>query len=387
LKHTLGGFVTDHLSRHYVNDVLDTGRLSYGPYSVSFENKFATLHGCQYGVLSNSGTSSLVVALQAAKEYYGWEDGDEVIVPALTFVATVNAILHNKLTPVLVDIEPDYYNMDVDQIEDVITPYTRAILPVHLFGQPANMPVIMEIAKRYELCVIEDSCETILAEIEGKVVGSWGDMACFSTYVAHHLVMGVGGITTTNDPILERLLRSLVNHGLDLDQLPNGADYDPTYLARRFSFTRIGHSFRITELEAAIGCAQLKHVLDSVKVRQRNAHVLTKNLSRVTENIQLPAIRPNATHTYMVYPMVMKHEYKEGIMAYLVENDVEVRDMVPLTNQPCYRGLFEENDYPVARNINQRGFYVGCHQGLCDDDMISLVRYVPFVVDFHHSLK
>jgi perosamine synthetase len=372
VKHTLGGFETSQLARYYVNDVLDTGRLSYGPYSVAFENKFATLHGCQYGVLSNSGTSSLVVALQAAKEYYGWNDGDEVIVPALTFVATVNAILHNNLTPILVDIEADYYNIDVTQIEAAISPYTRAIIPVHLFGQPANMPVIMGIAQRHELIVIEDSCETILAEIEGKVVGSWGDMACFSTYVAHHLVMGVGGITTTNNPILERLLRSLVNHGIDLDQLPNGADYDPTYLARRFSFTRVGHSFRITELEAAIGCAQLKHILDTVKVRQRNAHCLTKQLSRLTPLIQTPAIRPNATHTFMVYPLVMAYDDKAGIMAWLVENDIEVRDMVPLTNQPCYRGLFDENDYPVAKNINHRGFYVGCHQGLCDADMIGL---------------
>jgi perosamine synthetase len=372
VKHTLGGFETSQLARYYVNDVLDTGRLSYGPYSVAFENKFATLHGCQYGVLSNSGTSSLVVALQAAKEYYGWNDGDEVIVPALTFVATVNAILHNNLTPILVDVEADYYNIDVTQIEAAISPYTKAIIPVHLFGQPANMPAIMEIAQRHELVVIEDSCETILAEIEGKVVGSWGDMACFSTYVAHHLVMGVGGITTTNNPILERLLRSLVNHGIDLDQLPNGDDYDPTYLARKFSFTRIGHSFRITELEAAIGCAQLKHILNTVKVRQRNAHCLTEQLSRLSHLIQTPSIRLNATHTFMVYPLVMAYDDKAGIMAWLAENDVEVRDMVPLTNQPCYRGLFDENDYPIAKNINRRGFYVGCHQGLCDTDMIVL---------------
>jgi len=107
VKVTLGGFVTDRLVNSYVNDVLDTGRLSYGHYSVAFENNFATIHGCQYGVLSNSGTSALVVALQAAKEYYEWNDGDEVIVPALTFVASVNAILHCNLSPVLVDVEPD----------------------------------------------------------------------------------------------------------------------------------------------------------------------------------------------------------------------------------------------------------------------------------------
>jgi dTDP-4-amino-4,6-dideoxygalactose transaminase len=236
----------------------------------------------------------------------------------------------------------------------------------------------MNIAQRHELVVIEDSCETILAEIDGKIVGSWGDMACFSTYVAHHLVMGVGGVTTTNNPILERLLRSLVNHGIDLDQLPNGADYDPTYLARRFSFTRIGHSFRITEFEAAVGCAQLKHILETVKVRQYNAYRLTKQLARLTHVIQTPAIRPNATHTFMVYPLVLLQEDKAGIMAFLAENDVEVRDMVPLTNQPCYRGLFEENDYPVAKNINRRGFYVGCHQGLGDEDMVGLGELIQF---------
>lgn len=376
MKVTLGGFVADKLVKDYVADVLSTGRLSYGPYSVAFENAFATNHGCQYGVLSNSGTSALVVALQAAKEYYEWKDGDEVIVPALTFVASVNAILHCNLSPVLVDVEPEFYNIDVTKIEAAITPYTRAILPVHLFGQPANMPAIMQIAQQHELVVIEDSCETVLAEIAGRMVGAWGDMACFSTYVAHHLVTGVGGMTTTNNPILERLLRSLVNHGIDLDELPNGADYDPTYLARKFRFVRVGHSFRVTELEAAIGMAQIKTIHESVRKRQRNAAIVSRYLRDYGDQIQLPAIRPDATHTFMVYPLVIKDEPKHGIMRYLAEHEIEVRDMVPLTNQPCYRGSINENDYPIAEFINNHGFYVGCHQLLDEGAMLYLAETI-----------
>lgn len=369
-KVTLGGFVADEQIMYNVGEVLLSGRLSYGIHSRTFEAHWAALHGCQYAVLSNSGTSALVVALQAAKEYYGWANDDQVIVPALTFVATVNAVLHNRLTPILVDVEPDYYNIDASQIEAAITPLTKAILPVHLFGQPANMPAIMEIAKRHELVVIEDSCETILSTIDGKFVGSWGDMGCFSTYVAHHIVTGVGGVTTTNNPILERLLRSLVNHGIDLDQLPTGDKYDPTFLSRVFSFTRIGHSFRITELEAAIGNAQLHTVRENVSRRQRYADILSSILYSCRHEVQVPTVRPNATHSHMVYPLVLLNQGKQTIKSYLVEHDIAVRDMVPLTNQPCYRGLFDEDDYPVAKWINHCGFYIGCHAGLTEAEVV-----------------
>lgn len=157
----VGDFRASDRVREYVNDVLDSGRLSYGPYVMRFEENFAELHGSKYAVMSNSGTSSLHVALQALKICHNWEDGDEVIVPATTFVATPNIVIHNNLKPVFVDVESDYYGIDVDKIESKISPRTKCIIPVHLFGQACQIDRVVEIAKSNGLKVIEDSCESM----------------------------------------------------------------------------------------------------------------------------------------------------------------------------------------------------------------------------------
>lgn len=369
---TLGTFDATDKIRQAVNDVLDSGRLSYGPVSRKFEQCFAEMHGCKYGVLTNSGTSSLVVALQALKELHGWQDGDEVIVPALTFVATVNAVLHNRLRPVLVDVDPLTYNIDTLKIIKAITPRTRCLLPVHLFGQPANMTDIVSIADNNSLSIVEDSCETMLASFDNYSCGNAGDIGCFSTYAAHLLVTGVGGICTTNNEDYAKKMRSLVNHGIDLTELPTGEDYDPTFLARKFRFTSIGHSFRITELESAIGLAQLDDLLLMTVRRQLNAAKLNDLLMPLTDYIQLPYIHPHATHSFMMYPIVLRQGSKWPVMHHLQQAGIECREMVPLTNQPCYRELFNEDDYPVAKWVNESGFYVGCHQGLDGNHM----RYI-----------
>ena len=170
-----------------VNDVLSRNRLSYGPMTESFERQFAAIHGCRFASMTNSGTSALHVALGALKEIHGWEDGDEVIVPAVTFVATPNVVLHNRMTPVLVDVEREFYGIDPNLIESAITERTRAIIPVHVFGQACDMDPVLELAKRHDLKVIEDSCECMFARYKGRSVGSLGDIGCFSTYVAHLL--------------------------------------------------------------------------------------------------------------------------------------------------------------------------------------------------------
>lgn len=307
---TLGTFRATPEMRELINQVLETGRLSYGPLSRSFEERFAHMHGCKYGVLSNSGTSSLQVALQARKELLGWEDGDEVIVPALTFVATINIVYHCKLTPVLVDIEPDYYAIDPAKIEAAITDRTRAIIPVHPFGQPADMLPIKLIADRYMLSVIEDSCEAMFVESEDRPVGSWGIAGCFSTYIAHIITGGVGGISITNDLEMAQRMRSLVNHGIDTGSMPNGASYDPSFLGRRFVFTSIGHSFRVTELEAALLLPQLKMASSIIGSRANHALMITHILWNYEEHLQLPMIRQGSGHSFMVYPIVMRKAKK-----------------------------------------------------------------------------
>jgi len=356
--------------RELVNQVLDSGRLSYGPMSREFESQFSALHGCKYGVLSNSGTSSLQVALQAMKELHGWRDGDEVLVPAVTFVATVNIILHNKMKPVLVDVEPGYYGIDASKLAEMTTLYTRAIIPVHLFGMPCNMADVQFYASR-GIEVLVDSCETMFAEQHGHKIGALDDISCFSTYMAHLITSGVGGIAITNDPIYAVKMQSLVNHGRDSIYLniDDDDEHSEEIVSRRFNFESVGHSFRVTELEAAIALAQLETWEDMIAKRRANMVHLTSLLSDLSDRIQLPAIRPHTEHSAMMYPLVMQDESKWSLCNYLEEHGIETREMMRIIDQPCYKGMWEPGDYPVAQWIGRGGFYCGVHQGLELDDM------------------
>lgn len=368
--------------------VLKSGQISYGPFSKEFEQRFAALHDCKYAILSNSGTSSLLVALQALKELYGWQDGDEVLVPAVTFVATINIILHNRLKPVLVDIERSTYGINPRHIKGKITPKTRCILPVHLFGQPCNMTEVMRIANRYNLKVLEDSCETMFVKHREQVVGSMGDVGCFSTYVAHLLTTGVGGLCTTNDRRLARRIRSLVNHGIEIDYLDPDDNFSPKpVVGRRFLFETVGHSFRITELEAAVGLAQLDTYPEMLAQRGRNAHSLTGLLQKVTRQhnqaISLPHIKEGNEHAFMMYPIVM-NEPKQPVMEYLNAHGIETRDMLPVTDQPIYHSWLATEEYPIADLINRQGFYVGCHQDLDLDDMRWIAAVLESYLESEH---
>jgi perosamine synthetase len=364
------GFKFGAREKKYINEVMKSHRLSYGPWSQKFEEIFAHEHQTKFAVFSNSGTSALHMALAAMKEKYGWSDGDEVIVPAVTFVATSNIVLYNNMKPVFVDVDPLTYNIDPKLIEAAITPRTRVILPVHLFGMPAEMDPIMALAKKYNLRVLEDSCECMFATYKGKKVGSFGDVGCFSTYIAHFLVTGVGGLATTNDPELAILMRSYMNHGRDSIYLNIDADKGLTeeklelVVAKRFSFVRPGHSMRATELEAAIGVAQFEGRDENIGRRQEVAEYYTRHLSSLSEHLQLPTVPSDREHNYMMYPIVLKNEAKSDLVNFLEKNNIETREMVPLTNQPANKRLFGddlEDKYPVAKWINKSGFYVGCH--------------------------
>lgn len=378
----VGAFTVNPKMRWGVEQVLDTGRISYGPLSCELERRFAVMHGCRNGILSNSGTSSLQVALQALKELYGWQDGDEVITQSVTFVATVNIILHNNMQPVLVDVD-ECYGMDPALLEQAITPKTRAIIPVHLFGQPCDMTAIQEIADRHKLKVIEDSCETMFVAHNEQMIGSWGDVGCFSMYVAHLLTAGVGGIATTNNPDLAAKMRSLVNHGrdgiyisIDDDDKLRGEALNEV-ISRRFAFESIGHSFRITELESALALGQLDDWPAMIAARQDNAAYLSMGLADLEEHgyITLPKQRPNTGHAYMMYPIVAHGLYnKWDLCNHLEAHGVETREMLRLTDQPVYKGLWNPQDYPMAEWVNNHGFYVGCHQDLLTKDIDQIVE-------------
>lgn len=372
----VGSFVATPRMRELVNQVLDSGRISYGETSMAFERMFATAHDCRYGILSNSGTSSLHVAVQALKELYGWPDGAEVLVPASTFVATVNVVLHNNLTPVFVDIEPVSYGMDPDEAAQAVTPNTVAMIPVHLYGQPCRMvDGLLAISEAHDLMVIEDSCETMFVRQHGKVVGSMGDIACFSTYNAHIITTGVGGIATTDNPAYASKMRSLVNHGLDIEELNTDAWFSPRPTpGRSFRFTHAGHSYRITELEAALGVAQLECWRENLAIRARNATHLTAKLGMLSHHFEveltLPQVAPGNEHAWMMYPIVLPEDVdKAHFTGYLNMMGIETRDMMPIVSQPIYQDMLRREDYPVADWTDRKGFYVGCHPAVTPDDI------------------
>ncbi len=361
--------------RKYLQEVITANRLSYGPFSQKFEHLIAQAHDCHQGIFVNSGTSALQIAVAALKEKYQWNNGDEVICPALTFIASSNVILQNNLKPVFVDVHSLYYNIDPSKIEEAITSKTRAIMVVHLFGQPADMEPILKIAREHKLRIIEDSCETMFARYHGKPVGSFGDIACFSTYACHIICTGVGGMAVTNDNELAILLRSLANHGRDTIYL--SMDDDKTddreklnlIMGRRFNFIRMGYSYRATEMEAALGLAQIEEISENLAVRRRNAALLTFRLQQWEAFLQLPQTMPNTDHSFMMYPIVIKDARikRDELTLFLEENNIETRPMVPLSNQPFYKEIFGanlEDRYPVAKYINQYGFYIGCHPEL-----------------------
>ena len=249
-------------------------------------------------------------------------------------------------------------------------------MPVHLSGLPCDMDPIMEIARRHGLSVIEDSAETMFASYKGKAVGLFGDIGCFSTYAAHIITTGVGGLCTTSDPDLLVILKSLVNHGRDSIYIRMDDDQqseDVFEMAnRRFNFVRMGHSFRATELEAALGLAELERYEQSIHRRQELAGRLSAGLSNLESVLQLPKIRPECDHTFMFYPLLIKEEggNRDDLIRYLEEHSVETRYLLPLINQPIYRELFGnlDSEYPVAARLNQRAFYIGCHPEISDDD-------------------
>ena len=240
------------------------------------------------------------------------------------------------------------------------------------------MAPILRVARANSLRVIEDSCETMFVRYHGRPAGSWGDVSCFSTYTAHLLVTGVGGLATTNDPELAALMLSLANHGRDGIYISMDDDKGKRgkilreIVARRFSFIHVGYSYRATEMEAALGLGQLRIKEKIIKAHQENAAYLARGLTDLSEFLQLPKTRPRTEHAFMMYPIVVKEPVnRDNLVQFLEERKIETRPMLPLIDQPVYRQLFGEleSKYPVARWINHNGFYIGCHKGLRKRDL------------------
>lgn len=377
--------------RGLMNGVLESGLITAGPILSKFENDFAKRHGSEYGLMVNSGTSALQIGLAAMMEAYDWERGDEVIVPALTFVASSNMIMELGLVPRFVDVDPQTFLIDPEKILDAINPHTVAIMPVHLFGLPCDMDAIMDIAAEYHLAVIEDSCEAMGVTFEGKPVGSFGDVGCFSTYAAHVISTGVGGLAVTKSEKLFALMRSFANHGRDPyfcgfsdSKTVNPAKYNggstlAEIIDRRFRFLRFGWSHRATQMEAALGLGQLERLDEIVSKRRANGSFLARNIDAA---VLFQALPKDRGHAFMMFPIVLPEIFdRRAAMLAVEEQGVETRPFFDVLGQPCYRDLgFKSADFPVAARLSARGFYVACHQKLTDADLCQIAQAVDIGV-------
>ncbi len=317
---------------------------SFGEALQQFETEFAAYCGCKHGVAVTSGTTGLQLAVAAA----GIGHGDEVLVSASTNVATALAAYHNGAVPIPVDSENVTWNLDLALVEGLITPRTRAIIPVHLYGHPVDMDRLVAVARKYGLVVIEDCAESHGATVRGRMTGSFGDMACFSFYANKIITTGEGGMVTTNDDRLAERLRLLRNLA---------------FTTPRFRHEVAGYNFRMTGYQGALGLSQLHRIEQTIADKRRVARTYHGHLAGI-RGLRLPVELGWARNVYWMYAVVVEPEFgmsRDALMAHLREAGIETRtffcgmNQQPfLKSQPGYR----EVPCPVADRLWESGLYL-----------------------------
>jgi perosamine synthetase len=330
----------------YLTECVRTGWISSaGQFIEDFEGRWAEYCDMKYGVAVSNGT----VALQIALSCLDLHPGDEVIMPAFTIISCAQAITYNGAVPVLVDSDPRTWCMNVDQVRARITSRARAIMAVHIYGHPVDMDPLLDLARKYDLAIIEDAAEAHGAEYKGRRCGGLGDLSCFSFYANKIITTGEGGMVLTNDPVVAKKLRSLRNLCFQKE--------------RRFYHTELGHNFRLTNLQAAIGLAQLERIEQFLAHKRWMAKTYTDRLKSLTE-LQLPVEEVWARNSYWMYAVVLDESAgMDALMlaSKLADYGVMTRPFfLGIHRQPVFQqmGLFGNERYPVADRIAQQGLYL-----------------------------
>ncbi len=336
--------------------VLESGQLAQGGAVAEFEQAFADYCGVKHAVATSNGTTALHVALLA----HGIGPGDEVITAPFTFIASANSALYVGAKPVLVDIEPESFNIDVDRIEAAITPSTKAIMPIHLFGNPAEMSRIMEIAERHGLAVIEDAAQAHGAEENGKRAGSWAT-GCFSFYPTKNITTGEGGMVTTNDDCVADRARLVRSHGMRV----------------RYYHEMLGFNFRMTNIHAAIGMAQLPKLEAFNERRIENAAYLSEHLP--PEKVRVPTVRPGTRHVFHQYTVrVLPPLDRDDARKQLADAGVgtEVYYPVPVHQQQLYVEQGYKGSFPESERAAREVLSLPVHPGVTREDLETIVDAV-----------
>lgn len=369
-------------------DQMRTTRVTMGKKVREFEWNCGFGFGSQYALMCNSGSSANLLAI-AALSNPAWPNhmvaGDEVIVPALSWATTVWPIIQHGLIPVFVDCDLDTYNFDYKKLEEAITPKTRAIMVVHVYGNPCDMDIIMPLAKKHNLFVIEDTCESMGALFNGKNVATFGDIGTMSLYYSHHITTLEGGLCFTDNKELVELMRILRAHGWSreadnhLDYVAKHPDIDP-----RFLFVNIGYNLRPTEVQAAIGMVQLKKLDQFIENRRRTRKYYFENLSKYTNHLSFQSEQHGGFASWFGFGIVIKDNAPfslKEITSFLQSNGVETRPIIAgnMARHPALK-MYEHRISGSLENcdtIMQRGFAIGCHHAI----NVEVQEYVIGVFD------
>jgi perosamine synthetase len=342
----------DERALSYVEEAVRTGWISSeGRFIAEFERRWADYCGVTHGVAVCNGTAGLQLAMAAL----ALPAESEVILPSFTIISCAAAVLRTGCRPVLVDCEPDTWCLDVAEVRRKITSKTRAIMPVHIYGHMADMKPLMELAREFDLAIIEDAAEAHGAEYDGRRAGGIGVMGCFSFYANKIVTTGEGGMIVTDDAKLAARARSLRNLTFRREQ--------------RFLHTEIGYNFRMTNLQAAIGLAQVERIEDHLARKRRVAALYGERLRQI-KGIQLPAERSNVKNVYWMYGVVLDDSIRidaAELGARLKEQGIDTRPFfMGMHEQPALRelGLFAGENYPVTERIARRGLYLPSGLGL-----------------------
>jgi perosamine synthetase len=342
--------------------VLRTPNLSLGPKLEEFERRLADYVGTKYGVAVNSGTSALHLIIKAL----GISEGEEVITTPFSFIASANCILFERARPVFVDIDPRTLNIDPGRIEAAITPRTKAILAVDVFGHPADWDRLEAIARRHGLLLIEDSAEALGAEYKGRKAGSFGQAGVFGFYPNKQITTGEGGMIVTNNEDLARLCRSLRNQGR--------GEGDGWH-----QHERLGYNYRLSELSCALGLAQLSRLEEILAKRERVAQMYNERL-RDLDGVEIPYVSPEVKMSWFVYVVRLSEEYsredRDRILRELKARGIGCSNYFPPIHlQPFYRELgYREGDFPITESVSARTIALPFYNNLTEREIDYVVQ-------------
>jgi len=343
-----------------VTEVLRSGRLALGPKAQEFEKGIADYVGRNYGVAVSSGTAGLHILIRALDI----KEGDEVLVPSFTFSSTVNVVLYERAKPVFVDINADTYTIDPEDMEGKITKRTKAAIVVDVFGHPAEWDEILEIARKHNLRVIDDSCEALGAEYRGKKVGQFGDCACFAFYPNKQITTGEGGMIVTNDEKIASLARSLRNQGRD-------------EMGSWLEHKRLGYNYRMDEMSAALGVSQLKKIETFLAKREKVAMAYTERLNELSF-LRTQVIRPYVRMSWFIYVITLEKGLdRDNVMKKMAERGIPTRGYFsPMHLQPYIRDMFgfKGGEIPVTEDIAKRTLALPFHNNLSEDEIDEVVE-------------